>query len=97
MVTGLRRRNSPKVTSRILNFLKRALDRALRTSCIGTSPKFVKKFLIFGFMSLSIWMVSVNSRMSGIDLSKTTHRNARMAPALDPLTAWTSRVSTWDN
>jgi hypothetical protein len=48
-------------------------------------------------MSLSIWMVSVNSRMSGIDLSKTTHRNARMAPALDPLTAWTSRVSTWDN
>lgn len=64
---------------------------------MGTSPKFVKKFLIFGFMSLSTWMASANSRMSGMDPSKTTHRKARIAPALAPLTAWTSRVSTRDN
>lgn len=69
---------------------------ARRSLFIGTIPKLFKKFLIFGFMSWSMRTLSAKSRMAGMDPSKTIHRNARTAPALEPLTPWTWLRSSCD-
>jgi hypothetical protein len=55
---GLRFHSSPKVISLILNFLKIASVRVRRILFMGTSPKLFKKFLMFGFISLSTLTLS---------------------------------------